>query len=518
MQADQPPFLPTAQPPAIHVMAPPAHGTHSLSLKSHGYHYLVTGNTLLPSSILRQAIEKSADPQKAVGAINNAFHAAGYFLVAVKAEVQGKSIHVEVVQGQISEEHIAPGLGWFYTGLRDQNDLTVNDITYRSVLADAYATRNGQRMQAGFSPAATPGGSAFTIATSPIPSYSPVSGTLLFGNYGSRYASRYLAGANVALHPGKGVELNANYMAGLPGLSSASSGSQYYVGGVGFNTITPWGVYGFNTQWTHYRIGEAAAPLYPTGNIFTWSATGSQLLYASAKSRWNINEGYTHVDNVVTVFAGSYTLTDQHYDYYSVGTQYSRAITFLGQGGSVSGAFTYNQGISGRRGTLITDAPGAPSPQFHYFDTSLSYQQSLPLGMTLSLNASGQGAFDTLPQQQQWVLGGFGSLSAWYPGVLTGDSGYTGRMLLQSPAYHHYGFTLNGNLFAEVGGVTTTYLAPHSNPWQSLSDVGIGVNLQSRWGTTLSVMSAIPVGWNNVSAPLRSSDRVVAYFVLQQSF
>ena len=48
MQADQPPFLPTAQPPAIHVLAAPRQGAAPLVVESHGYRYLVTGNTLLP--------------------------------------------------------------------------------------------------------------------------------------------------------------------------------------------------------------------------------------------------------------------------------------------------------------------------------------------------------------------------------------------------------------------------------------------------------------------------------------
>lgn len=518
MQADHYPFIPQAQPPAIHVVAKPVYGSQSLHLVSHGYHYLLTGNTLLPPEKLRMIIKKSLNPKQAVTHINQAYHALGYFLVAIKAEGKDKDVHIEVIQGQVSEDHVASGLRWFFSGIRDRNNLTVDDVTYNSVLADAYATRNGQRMQLGFAPSSTPGGSAFTLRSSPIPGYRMINGTLLFGNYGSRYSSRYLAGANFTLHPGGGVELNANYMAGLPGLSSASAGSKYYVGGIGISSITPWGIYGFNTQWTHYRIGNIAAPLYPTGNVFTWSATGSQLLYASTKSRLNFNESFNHVGNMESVFAGTYTLTDQHYNYFSLGTQYSHAISILGNAGSVSGSIAYDQGISGRRGTLDVDRPGAPTPLFHYFDVSMSYQQSLPLGLTVSIKATGQGAFNTLPQQQQWVLGGFGSLSAWYPGILLGDSGYTGRFMLQSPSYHRYGFSIGGNIFAETGGVTSTYLAPHTSPWKSLSDVGLGLNLQNRWGTTLSVLGAIPVGWNNVSTELRSSNRVDAYFVLQQSF
>src|SRR3569623_1806507 len=44
------------------------------------------------------------------------------------------------------------------------------------------------------------------------------------------------------------------------------------------------------------------------------------------------------------------------------------------------------------------------------------------------LEASAQFSSDTLPEQQQWVLGGVGSLTSSLPGVVVGDKGYLGRV------------------------------------------------------------------------------------------
>jgi tetratricopeptide (TPR) repeat protein len=287
-------------------------------------------------------------------------------------------------------------------------------------------------------------------------------------------------------------------------------------------SITSWGIYSFNAQWVHYRLGDIAFPINPTGNIFIWGLSGSQLVYANDRSRWSVNEGFNHVSNDVKVYQdvipGGYPLTVQHYNYFDVGTQWSLSYNLLHKSGSLNTALTYNQGMNGSHGTLNNQIPGYPAAQFHYFVANVSTTQSLPLGMSASFSASGQGAFNTLPQENQWVLGGFGSLSAYYPGVLVGDSGYSARFQLQSPSWAFHGFSTSANLFAETGGTTYTYLARNQTPWQSLSDVGLGINMQSPWGTSISVLSALPVGWNHVSASTRKASRVDAYFVLSQNF
>ena len=518
MQADQPPFLPTAQPPAIHILAAPRQGAVPLVVDSHGYHYLVTGNTLLSDQRIHQILAQAANPQAAVGTLSTTYRKEGYFLVAVKAAVEGKSIHIMVVQGQLTEKNIASGLGWFYTGLQGEG-LTESTIIRRNILADAYSTRNGQQLQVGFAPAENPGGSTLNVGQTPLPRYRWLGGNLLFGNYGSRYTSNYVAGGSAYLRPGAGLEIDGSYTNGIPSLSKDSAGSTYYQGSVGISSITPWGTYGFTSQWTHYRLGQTA-PYYFTGNIVSYALNGSQLLYADTNSRFSVNEGYTIVGNKVTALQGVYTLTKQDYGYYTLGAAYSRIVHPSGMAGSATLGFNYNQGVTGYHGTF-TNAPGAPTPKFRYLTFNTNYTQSLPWGMSAQFTGNGQWAFNTLPQNQQWVVGGFGSVSAYYPGILVGDSGYSARLALQSPAAHHYGISATGSLFFETAGVTSYYLSPRQAPWQNLSDVGVGLNLSTRWGTTISVLSALPVGHSVYPAStvvnLRKN-RIDAYFILQQSF
>ncbi len=516
MLADQP-FLPPISQPVVHVVSSPTHGREAILIDSHGYHYVVTGNTVLSAQRIRKILAGSADPQAAVGSLSASYRKDGYFLVAVKANVQGKHIHIMVVEGRLTQKTIAPGLGWFYSGLGG-NDLNESSLIRRNVLADAYSSREGRQIQVSLAPAQNPGGSALNVGTHPIPGYQMIGGNVLFGNYGSRYSSRYLAGGSAYIHPGMGLEINANFTGGLPGLSTDSFGSQYYQGSVGLNSISPWGTYGFTSQWVNYRIGNIAAPINPNGNIVTYALTGSQLLFANAETRVSVNEGLTRVSNKVTVLQGYYTLTKQNYDYYTLGGTYSRSVHPFGMNAVGTFSINYNQGMSGRSGTLVQTAPGSPTPQFRYLNFNFSYNQSLPLGMSAQLTSSGQWSFSTLPQNQQWVLGGFGNLSAYYPGLLVGDSGYAARLAMQSPAYQRFGFGVTGSMFFETAGVTSYYLTPGQAPWQSLSDIGVGLNISTSWGTNLSVLSALPVGSNNVSAATRNGNQVAAYFVLQQNF
>lgn len=491
-------------------------------MQSHSYTYTLTGNTLLPEKVLREVLLQAPSPQVAVSLLRERYLKAGYPLVAVRASVNNKDIRIEIVQGRLTKIAASPIYRWFYWGLKDRDTIQTNEITYRSVLATNYASRNGQRLDLSVAPSSQPGGAELYIKQSPLPGYQALTGNVLFGNYGSRYAGRYVTGGSLSYNPGLGLNFSVSATQGLPSLTAASAKSQYTAGSLTASSVTPFGIYSFTGQWTHYRIGQVAYPLNPDGNIFQWTVSGNQLLYANTRMRVSVSEGFSHVGNSVKVYKdvipGGYPLTTQHYGYWFLGTQFSDAFQLFGNPGSINGGLTYNQGIAPSSGTLNNSIPSYPAGRFHYFVANLSWQQGLPYGMRLSLNAQGQGAFDTLPQQQQWVLGGFGNLSAFYPGILVGDSGYSGRLQLQSPTWTKSGFHVSGNLFAEIGGTQNVYLPPNTPPWQSLSDVGLGLSLQSPWGTSISAISAIPIGWNDVSAEIRKADRVDAFFVISQTF
>lgn len=507
---------PPRAPQIIELRLPPGAGA-PLVVRSHGFVYTVTGNTLLPSRELERLLEQAASPTAAIEALNAAFQKGGHFLVALRAQVHDHHVTLTVIQGQITQINAAAGVKDFYDGVAFDPALTSDGLIRRNILAGAYANRSGLDFKPSVAPGQQPGGTSLTVETPAQADFKPVSGSVVLGNYGSRYVGGTVLGENLTVRPGGGLELNLGYAHGLPNALHDSVGSRYDATNFGASVATPWGFYGLNYARSSYRVGLIAKPLYPTGLTETWGLTGSQLVLASPTLRVSTTQGLTHVSSVTTVFEGLYTLTDQNYNYASAGLQLSKNVSLGGLAGLINVSANYNDGLSGPIGTLTKTTPGLPTSRFRYWGLNANWQQNLPRGWNFNFTANGQWALDTLPQNQQWVLGGFGSLSAWTPGNLSGDGGYLLRAVMQSPSWQWGNWQVNAQGFAEQGAVTNHYKPQGSFGWQMLADVGFGLTFTAPWKTTLSLSAARPVANKNVTATTLSSQRAL-YFVLQQPF
>jgi hemolysin activation/secretion protein len=480
---------------------------------------VVRGDKFLGAETIGKVLDGTSDPQQAIGALYQAYQRAGHFLVAIRGQPGGpRRVTLEIINGQITDPAIPDELRGFYRGIEQRDDITSSDIIRRSVLAEAYATREGQKLTAGFGPAAEFGGSKYTLQAEPLPGADRWDLSLGFGNYGNRYSSRWLSSADLAVRPGLGTEFTAGYSEGLPGLDQDSKGSVYRSTSAGGSLVTPWGLYGASWNDVHYKIGDIAAPFNPIGDVTTWRLTGTQLMYADASTRWTLRQAYVNVENDVAVFDGLFTLTDQQYDYVDLGTGLNYTFDWLGRRTSVGLDMGHTRGLSDRSGTFNPPLPGTPEPEFKTYTAAASFDYALPAGLRLSANANGRWSEDTLPSQEQWVLGGFGNLSAYFPSVLVGDSGFLGRASLIGPTWRWADFQLSGSLFLETGG-TQSHFRPAGTPdWQRLSDAGIALNASHRLGTSLSLSSAVPVESSNVARKQRDDARSYFYVQLLQRF
>jgi hemolysin activation/secretion protein len=516
-----PAFAPPPAIPPIVEIAPPRYGAIPLAVDSHGYRYIVTGNTLLPPELLETALIAAPTPKDALGAVQEAYHRRGYNLVAITGEVNGKTVHVTVFQGTITELKIPDGLGWFFPGLEGRNDLRSNELVKDQVLAGAYAARSGQQVNVNVSPAANPAGTALTITTPPIPDYQPVTGTLTFGNYGNRFTGGYQAGGNVVANLTHGLQLTTSYVQGLPWLEERSRGSFYAQPGAGISAVTPYGIYGFSAIGTHFREGNATAPLFPVGNILNYSWNGTQLLYADTATRLSTTEALNRTTFTETVLEDTFTLLQQRYNWVALGGNYSTTLTLGGQPGNLTAATTVNLGISQPSGTLFDGIPGVPTPHFRYTTVSAGYQQHLPRGFELNLSAQSQWAFNTLPVEQQWTLGGFGNLSAWTPAVTVGDSGYLARLELTAPTPMRFHSEARFGMFVETGGATSTTTPQGAPYWQTLSDIGVSLRLTLPYQMNVTAMAALPIANSGFAGPSQTNlhiNRVYAFFVIEKRF
>jgi hemolysin activation/secretion protein len=509
---------PTLASPAVVELRLSQQAGSVVSVQSHGYHYDIRGNTLLDAAALRSLAASATKPTELVASLYRTYREAGYLLVAVRAQEQaGQRVEVNVIEGQITQVKASAELQRFYTGVEFDPEVTENALIRRNIMAQAYAQRSGLEFAAGLKPAPQPGGTELDISSIPQPEFKPVQGQVTLGNYGSRYVSGMVLGEGLTVHPGHGLEINLGYLHGLPNSLKDSAGSRYDAANFGASVWTPWGLYGLSYARSAYRIGAAGAPLYPAGETTTWSLTGSQLVFASTASRVSLSQSLTHVENTQTAFAGFYTLTDQNYNFVNLGLQLSRNVSIGGLGGVINASVSGGLGVTGPRGTLTMTSPGAPTSRFHLWQATASWTQSLGRDWTASLNASGQWGLDTLPQNQQWVLGGFSNLSAWTPGILSGDGGYQLRAVAQTPSWTWGGWQVSAQGFAEQGAVTTHYNPPGSPGWRMLADVGVGLTFTAPWKTQLSLTAARPVASKNVPSATFDSQRAV-YFVLQQPF
>src|ERR1700690_1078428 len=109
MTPDLPPSPPDAAPQAA-LVAPAKAPDEQVARESHGYYYVVSGNTLLSRDAILASLEAPEDPKAALDSLRQAYLRAGYFLVAVRGEVRGKLVAVSVIQVRVTEEAVPPRL------------------------------------------------------------------------------------------------------------------------------------------------------------------------------------------------------------------------------------------------------------------------------------------------------------------------------------------------------------------------------------------------------------------------
>ena len=482
---------------------------------SHGYRYIVVGNTLLAPAALRAALEAGDTPQAAVSVLKKAYEAHGYFLVALVAQLHGQDVWLQVVQGRLTHIEGPPALVAFFSGLKGNSTLRNSDVIPRSTLAQAYAATNGKQPQISFKPAPEVGGSTMHISETPLLDARAFGGSLTTGNYGNRYAGHYLAQA-LAYVQHDGVTLQVNHSRALTGVDENTRGAFYSATGANLSAITPLGTFQLDDTATRYELGNKFAPLYPAGNIKRFGASANQLLYADDAHRWSLSEGLHHIRDTGTVFHGAYVLRDQKYFVWNLDSDYSMRFGGLFQQPaslSLSGGIK----IGGARGDSgFVHQLGNPVGHFQVYTAGADFNQALPRGYGVQLSLSGQASPDILPSYQQWVLGGLNNLTAYLPGTIVGDRGYLGRATLQAPQWELGPLRMRPSLFAEHGATRYSFITTGSPIWQALDDVGASLSLALPGAHTSAILAyAKPLGASHVASAVQRGQRAHVFFYIQ---
>lgn len=516
------PMLPVTtgpdQPPPAPIVQAAAPVLSRLDVESHGYTYVVLGNTLLPEAEVRRALAQAKTPRDALADLRAAYLARGYFLVALVAKVDQQQVLLRVVQGRLTHIDGPEDIARFFDGLKNDETVRSSDVIRRSLLAQAYAATNGKQPQIGFKPAPEVGGSTMQIEQKNAPDQRPVGASLTYGNYGNRYAGHQLAQAQFyARH--NGFSLQANYSRALTGMDENTRGAYYAAGGATLSWVNPWGIYQVDDQYTKYELGKAFAPLYPVGRIHVWGLSGTQYLYADDRTRWTVSEGAHAIHDQETVFQGFYTLRNQRYFVTDLGTDASwRLAGLAGRPASLAVGGQVKWG-GARAADGFSPGTGNPTPHFRIYALNASVSQALPHDYVASFSLNGQHSTDILPSYEQWVLGGLNNIAAYLPGTVVGDRGYLTRAALQAPQWSLGPLRWRPTLYGEYGTARYTYVPPKSPTWQRLADLGLSLNLDlPAAGLSAMLSYAKPVGASGVARSYRAGQRSHLFFYLQAAF
>ncbi|TFE68019.1 ShlB/FhaC/HecB family protein [Methylacidiphilum caldifontis] len=512
------------------------------------YTYIVTGNTVLSSGTIKKSLRGATGPEDALNRLKTLYQRKGYFLVTVRAYTEDHQVELEVIEGKISAIHAEKPLDLFYYGIKNRTDVQTSDVIRDNINAENYARRQQEQPKVHFEPGKDYATSEMFVESQPVVNFTPNvldeakpwDTSVMFGNYGTRFVSRYLTDLVVAYRPGYGLQITGDLSDGLTGFDTYSNGGTYYAGTFGLSWANPFGVYGVMYRQMHFVEGPNALGLFnipgmtpelasflasgSSGDLRYWQLYGQQVAYASESIRWGFDE-YMAFTNFQDFFIFQH-LYAQDYNSFQIGSTYTQNFIAFGRpahwdaGAHVVHSYAHggfqilNQNVDG--------IPGSPNPYFTYEKINLDYVQSLPYGMNFMVSGYGQISQNTLPIMDMWILGGMGNLSAWYPAVLFGDSGFIGRSVLYSPTWNVGGFTINASGYTEFGGSRFNFMPQGAvAAWQYLGDVGVSVDLVHRYGTTISAYAAFPVMSINVPVDQRNyatGGRAAILFVLRQNF
>ncbi len=525
MPADLPVTAPTETPAVVRPVALPGAVTPLWVLEANGVRYEFVGDPILGEAEIRHVLDQAADPAEAVLKLSQLRRQQGFLLGSVALEqMQGNRLRIRLIEQRIVEVTAPKSLRGYFTGVENDPDLKHASVLREAALAEAYAARQGKRPRVSFETMGTVQEVRMVVREEPLADARRTGLSLTVGNHGNRYASRWTTAAGAKLRPGGGAELTLEAVKGLSEATEESSGSRLEQGRLGFSFVTPLGVLGASFSTLSYRASDQAAFLgttvdgrpvfgYEQGTIHTLVLSAEQLIHAGERSRWSLSESWSRIDdNAHRVFyagsekLGRETLRKERYDALTLGLNFTLQDGTEGDRSALNGSVSFTQGLSDRTGTFERDGAQTPNPAFKLGQLGLAYERPFVLGTRAGLSVKGQWSDDSLPETQQFVLGGFGNLTAWLPGVAAADRGALARATLAVPDQNLGPFKLSVGLFYEAGYAEAVSPAADEKPEKFLSDVGVGVVLKNK-NLNLSLGYAEPLVVDGVSEKVESDSR-----------
>lgn len=475
---------------------------------------LVAAQGVLSPTQIAEALRDQSDPSAAIRALNDMAQLAGTVAPHTVYARHDNTVYVQITAGRVEDVVATSYLPKYFRNLPNDRPWRDTDLEPGLTLAGLHADRAGDAYEAKLAPVDADRYRLELARASPRPETGSLS--LGFSNAGNRYTGREFLDlqAGIGNRWGDQFRLESRAKVDVFGFDDQEQRSgSYHEQALGWDRVTPWGVFGLEGRYLDYRQTTADTRL--SGEI--WSVEGSwlKILAAGVDWRW-VNEaklGYLH--DVIEDNDGT-ELRKELYPALQIGQTYSRRLHGWDEDSKLALDFSLRKGLGDGDSLSKTSDLG-------FWTLKPSAAVQLGLGaLRAGMTAAGQVGSDRLPDQELWVLGGSDSLRAWLPGVALGDSGTFTQASLQ---YRLEELpipkaVLTASVFTEYGSASQelALAAPDDHASADLVDAGVEISLQLAKKLEATVSRAWPIHERGVGQEQRDLFRADFYFDLVWAF
>lgn len=424
----------------------------------------------------------------------------------------GNDIYVSIYPGSINTVSAPEPLLPYFEKFGKDEPVTIGAFEKMRLLGGIHATRMG----AGYTPVFAPAeGSAYDMTLTPTAEgVNPGSVRVNLSNVGNRFTGREFLDLDARRGTPQGDEFSvlARTAASVLELDDVEPGSDYHEYQLGWSRVTPFGLFGVSGRYLDYR--QQSQGFGFNGELWTVDAGYTAILASSATSRVTLQTKMDYIYKRLELDANGQLFQEEPYPSIEIGAAWSTSFRMLSE------SWLSVASLSARQGVLANESSALTNADLDYWLVRPGYSlRSQGAPFTFEVQAALQYADVTVPEQQQWIVGGIGSMHAYVPGVALGDRGLLARVVAEYNPTVYYGLTFKPRAFVEFAAAEyANNVATQSDGVQSLTDIGaeLVVGFEPWFETALA--AALPLQHSNVSKQARDDARADFFFRLTAKF
>lgn len=409
----------------------------------------VIGPEVVAKETLEGAITGAENLSDVVRRVEAAYYLAGYPGVRVVYALAEPDLYIGVSLGKITKVEAPERYQPYFDDLAGADPLTDEKLEPGRTFASLHADRAGQSA----TPTLVPDGDGSILRIEPDdkgPERSAMGAG--FGNPGNRFVGRHFADWFVKHSFTTGDEIRVTGRHGVTKMDDEDGARGYGDFSVGWGKVMPIGMVALQGRFTGYQVAVEALNVPQdvklTGNIGEVELGWTGLLHSSFYSRWGVSAKVDYTRKILEIASTEEDIQQQEYGSVEAATQYSQIVRPLDLPMELSAGVMVRSGLGDNK---VDQQRVLADLGYLLFRPTLGASLRLGEFATFRLAAIAQITDDTLPEQQQWVMGGIGNIEAYLPGVATGDSGGLARLQWETDAQSLFGFAVTPRLFVEYG-------------------------------------------------------------------